>query len=253
MNMDQERYQRQLILPQIGKEGQRKLAASHVLVVGLGGLGSAAAWFLAAAGSGRLTLLDPDTIAPSNLQRQLLYKEADLGRPKAAAAKTALQALSSGLKIKAIAQSFEDIYRPGWLKQFDFVIEATDQPETKFAVNDRCVEEKKPFSYAGVKGFEGVSLTYVPGSASLRQAFPNLRATNKSPQTGPNPILGPVAGLFGCLQATEAIKYLVGIQGLLTNRIMRFDLQAMQVQTIKISPSFGRSPQSGHVVEMTVE
>lgn len=228
------RYSRHIKLPRFGTEGQQKLKAARVLIIGVGGLGSPAALYLAAAGVGTLALMDGDKVSLSNLQRQILHFTPDLGSPKAASANHKLQALNPNISIETI----EDFLTPDNAEQtianYDFVIDGTDSMEAKFLINDTCVRVGKPFCHAALLQYEGQIFTYVPGSADLRGIFgapPPEGTVQTCSQAG---VLGAAAGVLGTLQAAEAIKYTAGIGQLLTDRIMTLDILTMTVNTIDI-------------------
>lgn len=226
------RYNRQIILPDIGIAGQEKLLNSKVLVIGIGGLGSAAVLYLAAAGAGTIGLADADVVAVSNLQRQIIHFTPDLGKPKILSAQEKISRLNPEIKInthllKAEQQNIADL-----IKDYDFILDCTDNFQAKFLINDACVKAGKPFSYGGVSEWEGQAMTYIPGAACYRCVF------NAPPlENPPAGILGAVAGLLGTIQAAEALKYLLGVGELLTNRLLIFDAQTMNFRTVKIKRS----------------
>lgn len=222
--MEPSRYLRQLPIPCIGSVGQRTLAAAHVLVVGCGGLGSPALYYLAAAGVGRLGLVDPDRVEISNLQRQILHATPDIGRPKVDSAVGRLRALNPHVRFvphpdRLGAENARDLFAP-----YDVVLDCTDNFAAKYLINDVCVAMKKPFVHAGISGFCGQLMTVLPGkSACLRCLFPApppLAAPESAPTAGP---LGAVPGVVGSLQAVEAIKFLAGVGALLTDVLLTYD------------------------------
>lgn len=234
-----ERYARQLVLPEIGPEGQVRLLQASVLVVGLGGLGSAAAWYLAAAGVGRLGLLDADRVECSNLQRQILHATPDLGKPKTASAAAKLRDLNPGLRLDQLDLRATEETLPRLAADYGFVLDASDNFSTKFLISDVCVRERKPFSHAGVRGFEGQTFTYVPGGASgcCRCLFQSPPPSAPVPEQASGGILGSVAGLLGIIQATEAVKCLLGIGRLLTNRLLVYHALDQRWREVGFQPA----------------
>lgn len=214
------RYSRHLLLREIGNSGQEKLKRAKALVIGAGGLGSSALYYLAAAGIGTIGVADFDLVEPSNLQRQILYRESSIGKAKVDEAERALKALRGDLvvekyPVRVSSQILEVISR------YDFILDCVDRFETKFLINDACVYQKKPFCHAGVVKFGGQVFTYVP------EKGPCLRCFLKRPPEGSTcealGIVGAAAGMIGSVQALEAIKYLTGAGELLTGKVFLFD------------------------------
>jgi len=227
------RYARQLALPEIGEDGQKKLLASRVLLIGLGGLGSPAGYYLAAAGIGTLGLVDGDALELSNLQRQIAHTTADLGKSKVASAARAFAALNPDIRINAHNLCLTAENAPGLFKEYDFIIDATDNFESKFLIAAICHTAGKPYSHAGILKFIGQTMTVIPGqTACLRCVFDKLPPANKEPLQGP---LGVVPGVIGAIQATEAIKYLLGLGELLTNRLLTYDALHLQFRAVRIN------------------
>lgn len=228
-------YSRNMLLPEIGEPGQLKLLGSRVLVIGLGGLGSPALFYLAAAGVGEIGIVDGDTVDLSNLQRQILHGRKDVGRNKTESAATTISRLNPDLRLNVCKTVLCDGNASEIIEPYDFVIEATDNFTSKFLVNDTCVCLGKPFSHAGVLGAYGQTMTVVPGAGPcFRCIFEEvpLPGTYDTPdRTG---VLGSVAGVIGTIQATEAIKYIVGIEGLLVGRLLTWDALAMTFREIKL-------------------
>lgn len=230
--LELKRYSRQIMIPEIGRSGQGKLAAGKLLIIGCGGLGSAAAFYLAAAGIGTLGLADSDKVDISNLQRQILHSSKDLGQTKLKSAQTKLKKLNPGIKIISYAKRItkNNIYKI--IAEYDFILDCTDNFESKFLINDACVQARKPFSHAGVNRFIGQALTYVPGNACYRCIFENPPALKKD-----SGIIGVTAGLLGIIQASEAIKYTIQTGKLLINRLLTIDLLNLNFREIKIKPN----------------
>lgn len=226
------RYSRHIKLPGFGTEGQQKLKTARVLIIGVGGLGSPAALYLAAAGVGTIALMDGDKVSLSNLQRQILHTTPDLGRAKTLSASEKLQALNPDICIETI----DEMLNPGNARQtiaaYDFIIDATDSLAAKYLINDTCVALAKPYSHAALLQYEGHLFTYVPGAADLRAIFgapPYEDSVLTCSQAG---VLGAAAGVLGTLQAAEAIKYITGIGQLFTNRMLTFDALTLAFREI---------------------
>ncbi len=219
---ERQRYIRQLEWPGFGSAAQEQLRAGRVMVVGCGGLGSPALYYLAAAGVGRLGLLDPDRVEVSNLQRQILHATSDIGRAKVDSASERLRALNPHVRLAAHPVRLAADNAAELLAPYDVVLDCTDTFASKYLLNDACVALKKIFVHAGISGFCGQLLTVIPGkSPCLRCVFPAPpAATEAAAAAGP---LGPVPGVIGALQAFEAIKYLAGVGTLLTDRLLTYD------------------------------
>ena len=235
-----ERYSRQMILKEVGAAGQEKLLASRVLIVGTGGLGSPAALYLAAAGVGKLGIIDADRVELANLQRQIIHFSEDVGKEKIASAQRKIKAINPEVKVrtylaKVTASNIAEI-----IKDYDFVLDATDNFPSKFLINDACYFEKVPFSHASVLGFDGQIITVLPGGTACYRCVlaspPPLGAVPSCAQAG---VLGTLPGVIGCLQATEALKFLMGIGKLLTDRLLIYDALQMQFRQVRVN----RNPQ----------
>jgi len=235
--MDQlQRYSRQIILPNVGAKGQKKLLESKVLIIGAGGLGSPAAYYLVVAGVGEVGIVDMDKVDISNLQRQILHFSKDVGKPKTVSATEKLEALNPDVVITTIQERItkKNVYQI--IDKFDFILEGSDNFATKFLINDACVSLRKPFTIAGVLRFEGQLLTVVPGNSNCyRCIFPDPPPPGLIPSCQEAGILGAVTGLFGSLQASEALKYLLGIGDLLSGRMLIFDVLSMSSTIVSIA------------------
>lgn len=230
---DSARYARQLALPEMGAEGQARLACGRVLIVGAGGLGSPAALYLAAAGVGTLGIVDGDAVDASNLQRQILHGTGDVGRAKVASAVARLRELNPDVAVQAVAQRLMRDNGAALLRGYDFVIDATDNFETKFLIADLCHPLGIPYSHAGIARFCGQSLTVLPGrSACVRCIFERPPPPDSGPPQGP---LGAVPGVIGSVQAAEAIKYLLGIGTLLNDRLFVYDALALTARVVRVA------------------
>ena len=229
-----ERYSRHIILSDFGGSGQETLLKSRVLVIGAGGLGSPVLLYLAAAGVGNLGIIDADTVDLSNLQRQIIHQTASLDTPKVESARDRIQALNPDVSVVTYAERFTASNALAILKNYDFIIDGTDNFEAKFLINDACVLAKKPFSHGGILRFDGQTLTHVPGSTCYRCIFPELPPKNAVPTCSQAGVLGAVAGIIGTIQATEAVKYLTGIGDLLINALLTMDAKQMRFRKVAI-------------------
>lgn len=219
-----ERYSRNIKIKGFGEAGQIKLLSSSVLVIGAGGLGSSAILYLAAAGVGTLGIADGDIVDLSNLQRQILHTVSDIGKLKTVSAKEKIKRLNPDIKIITYPKNIIAENIGAIIRDYDFIIECSDNSTCKFLTNDTCVLLQKPFSYCGVLGFLGQIMTYAPGYACVRCVFEEPKH-GASPSSGDVGILGAVAGTFGALQAGEAIKFLAGYGKPLTGAMLQLDLK----------------------------
>ena len=231
-----ERYSRQIMVPDIGGTGQMRLRRSRVLVIGAGGLGSPAAFYLAAAGIGALGIVDPDKVELSNLQRQILHRGADLGRLKVESAKEKLNDLNPDVEIESYPTRFDEDSGAAIAADYHFIVDGSDSFETKFLVNDLAVRLGIPFSHAGIVRLQGQIMTVLPGKSAcyrcLFEAPPPPEEILNCQQSG---VLGAVAGTLGTIQATEAVKYLAGFEeGLITDRLLTYDAKMMKFYSVQI-------------------
>ncbi len=218
------RYGRQLILPEIGVVGQERLQAASVLLVGAGGLGCPAALYLADAGVGTIALADRETVALSNLHRQVLHTTAEIGRPKSQSAKTRLEALNPDVAVVPIHASVDADNALELLRPYDVILDGSDNVPTRYLVNDACVLLGKPLIYGGGGQLGGQVLTIVPRrGACLRCVFPEPPEPGAALTCQDAGVLGSAAGLIGSLMAHEALKLLAGVGELLVDRLAVFD------------------------------
>lgn len=231
-----ERYSRQILVPDLGGKGQIRLRQGRVLVIGAGGLGSPAAFYLAAAGVGTLGLIDPDHVELSNLQRQILHGTADIGRKKVESAQAKLTDLNPGVTIVSQAVRLEANNAAEIFSAYDFIVDGSDNFDTKFLVNDTAVALGIAFSHAGIVRLQGQAMTVIPHrSACYRCFFKDLPPPEELLSCQQAGILGAVAGTIGSIQATEAIKFLAGFEeGLLTDRLLTYDARAMKFHTVEV-------------------
>lgn len=230
-----ERYSRHILLPEIGGEGQERLLAGKVLVVGAGGLGSPAAYYLAAAGVGTLGIMDGDAVDLSNLQRQILHGTADVGRPKVESARDRLAALNPDVRVVPYRERLTAANALAILRDYDFVVDGTDSFASKFLVADACHFAGKPYSHAGILRFEGQLMTVLPGrTACYRCIFNAPPPAGVAPTCSQAGVLGAMAGVIGTLQAAEALKYLLGRGQLLTDSLLVYDALAAKFRKVAL-------------------
>lgn len=235
MNEEQrERYSRHILLSEMGEEGQNKLLSSNVLIVGAGGLGSPAALYLAAAGVGKIGIVDDDNVDLTNLQRQIIHSTENIGVSKALSARERIRSLNPDVKVETYCVRLNEKNVKSIFNEYDFVLDATDNFATKFLINDVCVELKKPFSHGGIQKFSGQLMTYVPGEGPCYRCI-----FEEPPEEGAVPtcrevgVIGCMAGIIGTMQSMEAVKYLLGIGDLLTGQLLTVDALTMEFRKIK--------------------
>jgi adenylyltransferase/sulfurtransferase len=231
-----ERYSRQIMIPELGGKGQIRLRESKVLIVGAGGLGSPAALYLTAAGIGTLGLVDQDHVELSNLQRQILHSTSDLGKEKVVSAREKLLQLNPEVDVLTYSTRLDGANAPDIFASYDFIVDGSDNFATKFVVNDVAVALGKPFSHAGILRFQGQTITVLPHrSACYRCVFREEPPAGEIPGCQQAGILGAVAGTIGSIQATEAIKFLIGMEeGLLVNRLLVYNAHTLSMRTVEV-------------------
>jgi len=231
-----ERYSRHILLPEVGGAGQRALLKAKVLLIGAGGLGSPVGLYLAAAGVGKLGVVDSDNVELSNLQRQVLHSTADLGRPKCLSAKETMEALNPDVEVvphhvRLTAQNALHI-----ISDYDVVADGSDNFATRFLVNDACVMAAKALSHAGILRFEGQLTTILPGRGPCyRCLYPEPPPPGMVPSCQEVGILGATAGVVGLLQATEVLKLILGIGEPLAGRLLLFNALEMTFKEVRIA------------------
>jgi len=215
---ERERYDRQIMIGEIGQNGQEKLKRSRVIIAGAGGLGSSIAIYLTAAGIGMIRMIDHDQVALSNLNRQILHWEEDIGRKKVDSARTKLRNLNSAVEIEAIAETITEGNISHFVDGCDVIVDAMDNLPTRYLLNRCAIEKNIPFFHGAVNGFEGRVMTIIPGKTAC------LRCMYRGPVPQEKfPVIGVAPAVIGSIQATEVIKYLIGIGRLLTNRLLIYD------------------------------
>ncbi len=228
------RYSRHILLPEVGGKGQKKIAQSKILLVGAGGLGSPAAFYLAAAGVGTIGLIDSDLVDLSNLQRQVIHQTPDIGRPKVISAKEKIEAINPDVKVLTYEERLVAKNALELIRAYDVVIDGVDNFPAKFLINDACFFAEKPLVHGGILRFDGRVTTIIPKkSACYRCVFktpppPGLVASCQ--EAG---VIGVLAGIIGTLQATEALKLVLGIGRPLTDRMLDFDARKTTFREIK--------------------
>jgi molybdopterin/thiamine biosynthesis adenylyltransferase len=245
-----ERYSRHIILKEVGARGQERLMEGRVLIIGAGGLGSPAAMYLAAAGVGTIGIADADAVDLSNLQRQIIHATGDVGKPKVLSAKETMAAINPDIKVVGYqewinSENIVDIIND---QRYDFIIDGTDNFPVKFLINDACVMLKKPFSHAGIIRFQGQLMTYIPGEGPCyRCVFRSPPPPDAVPSCRQAGVLGVLGGVIGALQATEALKFLLGLGGLLTGHLLVYNALTMEFRKVTLAadkqcPVCGQNP-----------
>ena len=229
-----ERYHRQTLLPEIGEEGQKKLQNARVLIVGVGGLGCPVALYLAGAGVGHLGLVDDDVVNLSNLHRQVLYEEADLGHPKAECAARHLQAKNSDIELKAYPMRLTPDNAERLIAEYDLVVDGCDNHATRYLLSDICEKQKKPYVHAAIGAFQGqiAILCYEEGAPTYRTLFPDEDAMcSLEAEKG---VIGTTPAVIGSLIANEVLKLIAGFGEALFGKLFYIDLQTLKTQTIHL-------------------
>jgi molybdopterin/thiamine biosynthesis adenylyltransferase/rhodanese-related sulfurtransferase len=230
-----QRYSRHLIMPEVGMEGQLKLANAKVLMIGAGGLGAPLGLYLAAAGVGRLGIVDFDVVDTTNLQRQITFTTGDVGKPKNEAAKARLAALNPDIQIdtyntRLTSENALDLFRP-----YDIIVDGTDNFPTRFLVNDACVLLNKPNVYGSIFRFEGqATVFHYPGGPCYRCLYPEPPPPGLVPSCAEGGVLGVLPGIIGSIQAMETIKLILGTGEPLAGRLLLFDALGMRFRELKL-------------------
>src|SRR3974390_1959831 len=230
------RYSRHLILPEVGLAGQKKIKSTSVLCIGAGGLGSPIAMYLAAAGIGKIGIVDFDTVDYSNLQRQILHTDADVGRPKAQSAKETIHGINPNCEVvihntRISSENALDLIRP-----YDIIVDGTDNFPTRYLTNDACVLLKKPNVYGSIFRFEGQASVFAPhlGGPCYRCLYPEPPPPGLVPSCAEGGVLGVLPGLIGVIQATEILKLAVGMGSTLLNRLLLYNALDMKFRELKL-------------------
>jgi len=230
------RYSRHLILPEVGLAGQKKICSTSVLCIGAGGLGSPIALYLAAAGIGKLGIVDFDNVDYSNLQRQILHTDSDVGRPKAQSAKETINGINPNVEVvlhpvRITSENAFDLIRP-----YDIVVDGTDNFPTRYLTNDACVLLKKPNVYGSIFRFEGQASVFAPhlGGPCYRCLYPEPPPPGMVPSCAEGGVLGVLPGIIGCIQATEILKLALGKGSSLVGRLLLFNALEMKFRELKL-------------------
>jgi thiazole biosynthesis adenylyltransferase ThiF len=236
-NEQLERYSRHIILKEIGVKGQKKLLNAKVLIIGAGGLGAPAALYLAAAGVGTIGIADADLVDLSNLQRQVIHTTNDIGKKKVDSAAETMRAINPDVTVNTYYDFVSSANILDLIKDYDFILDGTDNFPAKFLINDACVMQKKPFTHAGIIRFKGQIMTVVPGeSPCYRCVFKNPPPKDAVPTCKQAGVIGAMGGVIGSLQAMEAIKFITNTGELLTGNLLTYDALKMEFHKIKLPP-----------------
>ena len=239
---ERERYDRQIMIDEMGEEGQQKLKKAKVFVAGAGGLGSPVSMYLATAGVGLIRIVDHDTVNLSNLNRQILHWDKDIGRAKVESATDKLRNLNPDVKIEAIWERITDDNISRLVDGFDLIVDAMDNLPTRYLLNKVALDKRMPFFHGAVYGFEGRAMTVVPGKTAC------LRCMYRGPVPEEKfPVIGVTPAVIGSIQAAEVIKYIVGIGELLTNRLLMYDGLRLKFTEFKVK----KNPNCEHCGRLT--
>jgi molybdopterin-synthase adenylyltransferase len=231
----QERYSRHIMLEEVGSAGQERLLNGKVLVIGVGGLGSPVLLYLAAAGVGTIGIADGDKVELSNLQRQVIHQMDDLNRPKVESAQAKMVGVNEDVRVNCYDFRVDGTTIGALVKEYDFVIDATDNFAAKFLINDACVLAGKPFSHGGILRFAGQTMTVRPGSSPCyRCIFPEPPPEDLLLPCSRAGVLGVLPGVIGVIQATEALKHLLGKGDLLTGRLLSYNALTMKFREVPL-------------------
>lgn len=239
-----ERYDRQIKLKEIGEAGQEKLKQAKVVIAGIGGLGAPVAIYLAAAGVGTIRVVDYDKVELSNLNRQVLHWDRDIGRSKVESAAEKLSQLNQGIKIEPVDEKISEANISRLVSGFNVIVDGMDNLPTRLLLNKAAIEHNIPLVHGAVYGFEGRALTVIPGeTACFKCVYRGVIPLGRCPA------VGVIPAIIGCIQATEVIKCIIGIGKLLTNRLLVFDGLKMSFTELKVK----RDPNCEHCGHLTVK
>lgn len=249
-----QRYSRHILLKDVGVEGQEKIMNARVLVVGAGGLGAPVSLYLAAAGIGTLGIIDADTVDLSNLQRQVIHFTKDVGIAKVESAKEKILALNPDVRVETYRELLDSTNATDIIRDYDFIVDGTDNFSAKYLINDACVMAGKPFSHGGILRFNGQTFTHLPGTACYRCMFKEPPPAGAVPSCSQAGVLGAIAGMLGTIQSAETLKYFTGVGELLTNKLLTFDAKTMQFNNIQVRkldscPVCGTHPTIDHLID----
>ena len=227
-----DRYSRHIILDDVGPEGQKRLLEGSALVVGAGGLGAPVIQYLAAAGVGQLGIVDDDVVERSNLQRQIIHRDADVGRPKAKSAAEFVAELNPDVEVDAMERRIAPEEARDLVADYDVVVDCTDNFPTRYMLNDACQIEGVPLCHGAIYKFEGQITTLTPEGPCYRCLFPEAPEPGTVPDCATTGVLGVLPGTVGCLQATEAVKLLLGLGETLSGRLLFYDARELSFETV---------------------
>lgn len=238
---ERKRYDRQIMIKDIGEKGQEKLKNARVFIAGAGGLGSPIAIYLSAAGVGNIRLVDHDTVELSNLNRQILHWDENIDRNKVDSAREKLLELNPSICVEGLCETIGEDNVSDLVAGFDLIVDAMDNLPTRYILNKEAIENKLPFFHGAVSGLEGRAMTVIPGKSAC------LRCSYKGPVPAVKfPVIGVAPAIIGTIQATEVIKYIVGMGDLLTNRLLRYDGMNMRFTEFRVD----RNPQCDHCARL---
>ena len=229
-----ERYSRHIIMPQVGSAGQRKLLNASVLIVGAGGLGSPIAVYLSLAGVGTIGIVDFDTVDVTNLQRQILHQNDDVGRPKVQSAVETLKAYNPDVNVITHEEPITSANAMDIVPNYDVIINGADNFPARYLVNDAAYLSGKPLVDGSILLFDGQATTYLPGKGCYRCLFPEPPPPGEVPSCAEAGVLGVLPGMVGTIQATEAVKVIMGVGDTLTGRLLLIDALDMEFRTVKV-------------------
>jgi adenylyltransferase/sulfurtransferase len=250
------RYSRHLILPEVGLSGQKKICSTSVLCIGAGGLGSPIAMYLAAAGIGKLGIVDFDNVDFSNLQRQILHTDADVGRPKSQSAKETINGINPGVEVVIHNTRLTSENAIEIIRHYDIVVDGTDNFPTRYLTNDACVLLKKPNVYGSIFRFEGQASVFAPhlGGPCYRCLYPEPPPPGMVPSCAEGGVLGVLPGVIGCIQATEILKLALGKGSSLIGRLLLFNALDMKFRELRLRrdtqcPLCGENPTINQLID----
>lgn len=223
------RYERQMIIEGFGREGQERLKQTRVVVAGAGGLGSVVSIYLTVAGVGQIRLIDHDRVELGNLNRQILYGNRDIGRRKVDSAKEKLESLNPEVKVEIVSEAILEDNAFELVDDCDLIVDAMDNFTTRYILNKVAIDRDIPFFHGAVRGFEGRATTIIPGQTACLKCL-----YARAPQPEPAPVVGVAPAVIGSIQATEVVKYIVGIGDLLTNRLLIYDGLSLEFMEMKL-------------------
>jgi len=228
---ERERYDRQIMIRGIGEEGQAKLKRAKVFIAGVGGLGSPVSIYLATAGVGTIRLVDHDRVELSNLNRQVLHWDEDIGKRKADSAIEKLKKINQSIEIETVPEMITEDNISRLVNGCDLIVDAMDNLPARYLLNKAAIDKKIPLFHGAVYGFEGRAMTIIPGKSACLWCLYQGRITK-----GKFPVIGVAPAVIGCIQATEVIKYIVGIGELLTNRLLIYDGLNLEFTKLTVNP-----------------